>query len=149
MDVNEAEVTLRQLGSSIGTSQARVEVGTSGISPHNHAYLKLHSAIDPDRYAVISTPGDRWFELEVAGGYGAIEASELTPDSEARAILGRLLLMAAAYLDGRWAVKKSRLVGVPVLVLDTEAGEVKLRLSAKESIRKLFFREPARRNLPG
>lgn len=136
MNVAGAEALLRELAAS--TSGAHVEVGTSGRPPHNYAYLKLTSRSNPEDYAVVSTPGDGWFELEVAGGFSIGTTSDLTPDGDVLEFLEPYLSAAMAYLGGRWSAGRSRLFRVPFVVVQTDQGPLKLRLTVQETLKQVF-----------
>jgi hypothetical protein len=132
----DAEALLAELGAS--TSSMHVEVGTIGRPPHRYAYLKLTSPADPQSYAIVSTPGINWFELEVAGGFYTGKADDLATDVEVRAYVEDYLRVAIAYLAGRWSTRKSRWLRVPFVVVQTESGTVKLGLSVREEIKHML-----------
>jgi hypothetical protein len=124
-NVSEAEKLLRELAASVDI--ARVEVGTRG-QPHNtSAYLKLTPLSGADDYAVVWTPGDRWFSLEVNGGYSLDVFGEDYEEPEVREILERFLRIATAYIEGRWSRERTRFLHVVHVVVETDDGPVRLR----------------------
>lgn len=125
MNVSEAEELLRELASSVVV--ARVEVGTRDRPPHTSAYLKLTPLSGADDYAVVWTPGDRWFSLEVNGGYSLDVFGEDCEEPEVKEILERFLGIATAYIEGRWSRERSRFLHVVHVVVATDDGPVRLR----------------------
>src|SRR6185437_11521899 len=59
------------------------ELGTR----RDFAYLRLSASTEPDRWAVVSTPGDRWFALEVDGGFSVLHFEEDTADVDVETLL--------------------------------------------------------------
>ncbi len=125
MNVSEAEELLRELASSVVV--ARVEVGTRDQPPHASAYLKLTPLSGADDYAVVWTPGDRWFSLDVNGGYSLDVFGEDYEEQEVKEILERFLGIATAYIEGRWSRERSRFLHVVHVVVATDDGPVRLR----------------------
>jgi len=125
VNVSEAESLLRELASSV--VGADVEVGTRGKAPNSSAYIKLTSVSDLGDYAVVWTPGDRWFSLDVKGGFSLNEFGEDCEASEVRAILERFLRVATAYIEGRRSLVKSRFLRATHLVVEGDDGPVILR----------------------
>lgn len=138
LNIANAEALLRDLAAS--TIEAKAEVGQSGQAPHNYAFLRLTSPSDADKYAVISTPGDGWFQLEVNGGFLTGTTSDLTTDAEVRELLEPYVAGAIAYLDGRWSTGKSRLLKVPFIILKTDDGPIKLRGSVGQTLKQALKR---------
>jgi hypothetical protein len=64
------------------------------------AFLRMWQSSRPGRWAVIWTPGDRWFSLEVDGGYALDHFEEDTPDEGARQLLSKYVDVALAYVLG-------------------------------------------------
>lgn len=124
MNVHDAEAALASLDTS--SSDADVEVGIGGRPPHHYAYLKLTSRSDPKDFAIVSTPGDRWFTVEVAGNFAHNEFSEENDDAEVRRILQNYLSAGIAYLHGQRRFEKTRFLRVPYVVVETVAGPLKL-----------------------
>lgn len=136
MKLADAEALLRALGASDSTT--RIEVGTRGQPPHNYAYLKLVSSSDPEDFAIVSTPGDGWFQLEVAGGFLTGTTSDLTDDNEVREYLELYLRAAKAYLEGRRTTGKSRLFRIPFVKVQADDGPLTLRLPVDSRLRHVF-----------
>jgi hypothetical protein len=120
MNVTEAEVLLGELATSV--NGAHVEVGTQGRPPRSHAYLKLTSVSDPESFAIVSTSGVAWYELEVAGGYCTGITDDLATDEDVREYLEEFLRAATEYLDGRWTAGKSLFLRRPFVKVQTESG---------------------------
>ena len=91
-----------------GGTQASAELGTNGDA----AYLRLESRETPGRWAVVSTPGDRWFSLEVDGGFCLDYFEEDTPDADAEALLARYVEYATQYLSGRGVGARRNFLGL-------------------------------------
>ncbi|MBH0024751.1 hypothetical protein [Salinibacterium sp. SWN248] len=136
MNVSDAQELLRELAPS--ASEVHSEVGMAGVMPHNYTFLKLVSTSDSGDYAVISTPGDGWFELGVAGGFVTGQTSDLTPDDDVREILEYYVRAALAYLDGRWSNEKSRAFKIPFVKLHADDDCLKLHLSIVDTFKQVF-----------
>jgi hypothetical protein len=136
MNVSEAEVLLTELASRAG--QLATEIGVSGESPHTFAYLRMSSPTDAGDFAIVSTPGDGWFELSVAGGYTTGETGDMYSQSDVREILDRYVSAALRYLDGDWSERKSNLFRVPYVELNTDTGTIMLRLPVNQVIKRAF-----------
>lgn len=90
------------------------------------AYLKVSPDSDPSEYAVVWTPGDRWFSLDVAGGYSYDYFEEDTPDVDVVELLGKLAQAATAYIEGRRSTTLSRFFKIPTVRVETDSGPVEL-----------------------
>lgn len=110
-----------------------VELGTRG----DVAFLRLAAGARPGRWAVVSTPGDRWFSLEVDGGFSLDYFEEDTSHEDVRAIMARYVDYALRYLAGTGVHSKCSLLGIPELELATESESVRLRRSLGAQIRTL------------
>jgi hypothetical protein len=124
VDVATATAFLEKLADS--TRGIGVEVGEKGNAPHHFAYLKLTSSSELGSYALISTPGERWFELEVTGGFYTGTADDLATDEEVHEYLEDYFTTAAAYLAGNWSAAKSKLFRRSLVVIRTDRGPVTL-----------------------
>lgn len=109
------------------------ELGTRG----DVAFLRLASGTAPLRWAVVSTPGDRWFSLEVDGGFSLDYFEEGTSDEDGRAILTRYVDYALQYVAGNAVHSRRGSLGIPELELVTERESVRLRRSLWAQIRTL------------
>lgn len=136
MNVADAEALLTELAAS--TSGVTIEVGTRGQRPHDYAYLKLTTPSDPEDFAVVSTRGDGWFELGVAGGFLTGTTSDLTPDEDVRENLERYLSAAIAYLGGRRSIGRSRLLKIPFVIVQTDDEALKLSLSVRDTLQHIL-----------
>jgi hypothetical protein len=135
VNVDQAEALLGELAASISGRQ--VEIGTRGRPPHNYAYLKLTLPRDAAVYAVVSTPGMRWFELEIAGGFYTGRADDLASDESVREYVEQYLRAAISYLEGHWSTGKSGLFRSPFIAVQTDDGELRLRLSRRKAFEAL------------
>ncbi len=136
MNVIQAHELLSELGEL--TPDLDVETGVEGKPPHDSAYLKLSSRSEPSNYAIVSTPGDGWFMLEVPGGYANLEFSEFNDDLEVRRILDRYRSAAIAYIRGDWSLGASRCFGIPFIIVETDGPPLKLQLSLQAAFRRAF-----------
>lgn len=135
MNVADTEALLAELSGPI--YQARVEVGATGDSPHDYAYLKLISMADPNDYATISSPGDRWFTLAVPGGFAHNEFSEFNDNAEVRRILERYVVAGSDYLEGLRERGTSRFLRTPYVMVTAGDRQLKLQLSIRDEIKYL------------
>lgn len=99
------------------------------------AYVWLSMPSDSTRWAVVSSPGDRWFSLDVDGGFSVDHFEEDATDEHVRTILESYVLMAVGYLkeDVR-ATRVGRLGAVGVRLM-SDRGEVVLRRSLGGDLR--------------
>jgi hypothetical protein len=125
MNVANAETVLRELAAPV--KGAHLDVGIRGRAPRDSAYLKLTSNADPEEYAVVWTPGDRWFALEVAGRFSHNRFDEGLDDQEVREVLQRYVRAAVAYISGHRSTGRSRWLRRPFVTVHTEDGTLKLR----------------------
>jgi len=85
--------TMRNL---TGNHQVSIEqsVGTKGYV----AMLEVHGTGDNRRHAVVSTPGDMWFSLDVDGGFSLDHFEEETSRQDVRQLIERYYEIAIAYV---------------------------------------------------
>jgi hypothetical protein len=107
------------------SSDISSEIGQRGDA----AYLRICTTGEPDRWAVVSSPGDRWFSLEVDGGFSLDHFEEDTPDGDADRRLREYVDAAVQYLRTGAATRRTRIFGIPTLTISTEQGDVMLRKS--------------------
>ena len=126
-----------------GLEGMSTEVGLRGDA----VYLRVAEPSREDDWAVISSPGDRWFSLEVAGGYSLDHFEEETSDRDARRILEEHGRVAHAYLRSRPAPTPVGRCGRSALTVEAESGPVVLRKSLAGDVRDLlrWRRQSARR----
>jgi hypothetical protein len=136
VNVASALTLLRELAGSIRT--ADIEIGSSRLPPHDYAFMKMSSPTNPDSFAIVSTPGDRWFTLEVSGGFAHNEFSEFNDDQEVRQILERYVRGGLTYLAGGGSNAVSRVFRIPYVTVPTEEGQLRLGLSVPAELRHLF-----------
>jgi hypothetical protein len=102
------------------------------------AYFRVSSKRVPSDFAVIYTPGDRWFSLEVSGGFSFDYFEEEMPDDEARQLVEKLMRAAVAYIEGRSSVSTSRIFRIPTVQIDVEGGSLDLHLSLSATLKRIF-----------
>lgn len=129
MNIADTEALLSERGAAAEGLLA--EVGTAGRAPHDYAYLKLTTPSDTERYAIVSTPGNRWFELEVTGGYNTGRTDDLASDETVREYVEQFLRAAIAYLNGRSSIRKSGIFRVPILTIETDGRPINLAPRAR------------------
>jgi hypothetical protein len=100
------------------------------------AYLKFSLDADPSDFAVVWTPGDRWFSLDVAGGFSYDPFEEDTSDADVAQLLERLLDAAIGYIQGRRSTTLSRLLKIPAVIVETDNGPIELRLSLTAAVKR-------------
>lgn len=138
MNLADAEALLGELAAS--ADALHVEVGTSGRPPRSYAYLKINSSSDVEDYAIISTPGVNWFELEVAGGFHTGRADDLATDEDVREYIENYFRAAIAYLGGDRSTGRSFLFRIPFVRIQTDDGTLKLHLSVRGDFKHVFGR---------
>jgi len=79
------------------------------------------------RWAVVSTPGDWWYELAVDGGFSTGEPDREPSDDEVRAALARYVDLAVHYLAHGGTEVRRRWPRSPTLLLRPPGDEVVLR----------------------
>ena len=79
------------------------------------------------RWAVVSTPGDWWYELTVDGGFSTGEPDRELSDDEVRAVLTGYVDLAVHYLAHGGTEVRRRWPRSPKLLLGGPEGEVVLR----------------------
>jgi hypothetical protein len=102
------------------------------------AYLRVTNNAAPDRWAVVSSPGDRWFSLEIDGGFSLEYFEEDLPDEDVQRLLSRYASLAVVYLRDGATARRSRLFRVPSLVVRTGDGDVVLRRSVAAEVKRLL-----------
>jgi hypothetical protein len=117
-------------------SDLNVEVGTRKTPPHEFAYLKISDPANPSEFAVIRTPGERWFFVDVSSGFGATEVDEDLSDTEIRSVVERQVRVATSYVLGDYDLSRSRILRRPVLAVRTVDGVVTLSRSQGSRLRQ-------------
>ncbi len=133
MRTSEVEDILRRSAHDVG--DLSVALGRRGDA----AFLRLSDPSREDCWAVVWSPGDRWFSIEVVGGYSLDHFEEETPDGEVRRILDEYVGVALAYLRTR-PVAYRRARGGSTLTVQTGSGAVVLRRSLGAALAGLFRR---------
>jgi hypothetical protein len=102
------------------------------------AFLRLSSIDEPKRWAIVASPGSRWFSVEVPGGFTLDHFDEGLDDDEVRAIVDDFLAVAVAYVRSgatRTSVGRLRL---PALAVAMPHGHRILRRSLVADVKGLF-----------
>lgn len=124
MNTESVEAYLRSRAGVIA-AELTIELGRRGDA----AYLRLTSVERPDRWAVVVSPGSRWFAVEVANGYSLDHFDEDLDDHEVRAILDDYLEVATAYVRGGATMTRIGRLRFPALIVSTPTGDRTLRRS--------------------
>lgn len=138
MHLNAAMELLRSLRPD--ADDMLVEIGHRGDA----AFLRIWQLARPSRWAVVSTPGDRWFAVEVDGGYSLNHFEEDTREEDVHRLLSTYVGVAMAYLRSDAAAVRVRRFRAPVLNVPNEEGQVELRMSMVAGF-KAAMRPPTRR----
>ena len=117
-----------------GTTEVSSEIGRRGDA----AYLRMESTDEPERWAVVSSPGDRWFSLDVDGGFCLDHVEEDTPDSDAHRIMQEYIEVGLCYLREGATPVRSRRLRLPGLQISTAQGDVVLRRSLVANLKSLM-----------
>lgn len=107
------------------------EIGTRDDT----ASLRLQIAMDPDRWALVNTPGDRWFSLNIDGAFSLDYYAEDETDDEVRSVLTRYVKLAVLYLDQRPSPRRTGLFRLPAVTIRSHDGPVVLRRSVATTLR--------------
>ena len=102
------------------------------------AYLRISSRGDPSDYAVVWTPSDRWFSLDVAGGFSYNHFEEDTPDADVLHLIENLVQAAIDYIEERGSTTYSRFLKLPRVVIETTSGPLVLALSIPDGLKRAF-----------
>lgn len=89
------------------------------------------------REAVIKTPGDRWFAVDIDRGLSLDYFEEETPDSEARERLHDYFAAAMMYVEGGGVVDTSR-SGLKSIRVEAGGKEWVFRRSVAQAIASVF-----------
>jgi hypothetical protein len=112
------------------------------------AYLQMKKTGRPDRWAVIWSPGDRWFALDVDGGFSLNHFDEELPDDEVRSLLEKYVEIGLAYVLGVSVPTSAGRFKARVLRVTTEDGDFDLRLNVGAALKDaLGLRRRERPNL--
>lgn len=106
-----------------------------------YAFAKVWLRNEPETFAAVWTPGDRWFSLSVEGGFSHDEFDEGSSDVEVESTVRRLFEAAFAYLDGDYNLVRSRLLRLPRIVVSTRQGPIELSLSLSQLFRRILHRD--------
>lgn len=130
----EVDGVLALLGSvTPDASRYAAEVGIRDGAAYLHAVSLAH----PTRWCVVSSPGDRWFSVEIDGGYSLDHFEEETSDIDAARLLHAYVDIALAYLDNGATLDRKRSL-FPVARVATGSGAVELRRSLAANLRHLM-----------
>jgi hypothetical protein len=134
----DALATLASMRPEAATIES--ELGQRGHTVH----LRVSRVGSPERWAVVWTPGDVWFSLEVEGGYALDHLEgEDTPDDDVRRILAELIEIAVQYVLSDTTPGKTRFLSFPTMTLATPHGEVVFRRSLVHNLKSMFRRQRA------
>ncbi|MFK4806209.1 hypothetical protein ACI3KX_10095 [Microbacterium sp. ZW CA_36] len=114
---------------------ANVELSAETGLRHDAAYLRIWQPARPDRWGVVCTPGDRWFALQVDGGFSLDHFEEDTDDEDVRRLLSNYVDLAVTYVRGDITAAKTGPLRSPRVTLPTNNGPVDLRMSVLAGFR--------------
>jgi hypothetical protein len=100
----------------------------------------MHRTERPARWAVVSSPGDRWFSLDVDGGFSLDHFEEDTPGEDVHQILSRYLELALRYLRDQPMPYPQGMLRLRVIKISTDDGDFVLRRSIVGELKSLFKR---------
>jgi hypothetical protein len=126
-EMNPADMEALLADVAAGISYAQVEVGAEQVRRYKKPFLKLTSRQNPEQYAIISMTGSGWYGLTVTGGFCTGVADDQGMDyASVREHVETFVRAATAYLDGHWSMRKSKVLRVPTLTIQTEAARLNL-----------------------
>ena len=125
MDLAALQLILAGLAAEV--TGAHVEVGVTTNKRYNEAYLRLTSLTDPQTHATVSSNGGGTYELRVTDGFYTGHADDQSlGEDDVREYFRRYIRAGRAYLEGRWSIRKSRILRVPILTIHTDLGHLNL-----------------------
>jgi hypothetical protein len=113
----------------------RSELGVDG----DVSFLRLSNDAPDGRWAVINSPGDRWFSVDTDGGFSFIHVEEDSADDFVADLLEEYVAIGVAYLSGQSNVVRRGRFHVEVLVVNVDGKAYELQRSVVANI-KAFFR---------
>jgi len=119
------------------------ELGVRGDA----AYLRIATQQAPSRWAVVWTPGDRWFSMEIDGGFSIDHFEEETTDEDAEGLIRQYVDFAETYVRDGAIDSRSRWLRVPRRLLLTGGAEVVLRRSLIGQLRSVLGGSATRTDL--
>jgi hypothetical protein len=102
------------------------------------AFLRMRRTAAPERWAVVWTPGDRWFALDVDGGFSLNRFDEEITDGELQQLLERYVDVGLAYVLGDMAPTSAGLFRARVLRGTTDDGHFDLTQSVAAAVKDAF-----------
>jgi len=132
MNTDQVEAHLRSHAPSLDGITS--DLGRRGDA----AFLRLSSIDEPHRWAVVTSPGSRWFSVEIHGGFSLDHFDEGLKDDEVRAILDDFLGVAVAYVRSGAARTSVGRLRFPALVVSMPQGERILRRSLVTDVKGLL-----------
>jgi hypothetical protein len=114
------------------SSEFASELGQRGDA----AYLRMTKSSEPTRWAVVWSPGDRWFSLDVDGGFSLNYFEEETPDADARRILATYVDLAVQYLRDEPAPHRKGFLRLSAIKITTAEGDTFLHRSLSSYLRR-------------
>lgn len=129
MRIEEAESLLRELSSGMGDFL---------VSSDTRAAVARITSSDSrgSRTAQVSTPGDRWFSVDIDGGFSTDHFEEETTPEDVRIILERCLRVALAYVSHGAEPAGTR--WFPARVVRVGDERVVLRRSVLDNVRSIL-----------
>lgn len=100
------------------------------------AYLHLKQTARPDRWAVIWSPGDRWFALDIDGGFSLNHFEEEMADDDAKRLLEKYVAIGLTYILGDSIPTSTGRFRPRILRVSTEDGDIELTQSVGAALKE-------------
>lgn len=102
------------------------------------AFVRIGSVGEPRRWAVVASPGSRWFSVEVPGGFSLDHFDEDLEDQEVRETLDDFVAVAVAFVRSGGTMTRVGRLRFRALVVSTPRGDRTLRRSLIGDIKGLL-----------
>ena len=112
------------------------QVDSKVATRNGAAYLHLRQTAKPDRWAVIWSPGDRWFALDVDGGFSLNHFEEEMADDDAQRLLEKYVAIGMTYILGDSIPTSAGRFRPHVLRVVTEDGDIELIQSVGAALKE-------------
>lgn len=130
MNAESAAEVLKSFSPEDEESTITVEV-VDGV-----ASMRLTSRSHSERWAVVNTPGDRWFGLGVDGDYALMRLEEDAPHEAVSETLGEYVAIAGAYLHSGGRAVRVGPFRWPAIVVSVDDRQVTIRRTFLAEVRR-------------
>jgi hypothetical protein len=103
-----------------------------------YAYRKFWRHDSKHNFAVVWSPGDRWFSLDIQGGYSNTHFEEGASDDQVLQRVEALMGLALSYLEGSFEVSRSRFLRLPRVNIAAGQHRMELTLSLSSALKYLL-----------